>query len=202
MRVFARTAVIVLTLLAVAGAQAPAPSSQTTPAPGAQTPAATVPASQTPAPAASTARIFSAPVGMLFVSVRLDRVKEFELFIGWVNAAFQKTTDPVLREQIKGWRILKAAEPVLNNTVTYAFLIDPTVKEADYGFGRIIADAYGEKAAEIWKLYQSSVVGGGSLMNLTPVVLPDPTAPGRAPGPAPGAATQKPAAPNADPSRK
>jgi hypothetical protein len=55
--------------------------------------------------------------------------------------------------------------------VLYVFILDPTVKGADYGLGRILAEAFPDTARlqEIWKLYQDSVASGGSLLNLTPV---------------------------------
>jgi hypothetical protein len=51
------------------------------------------------------------------------------------------------------------------------FLFDPAVPGADYGLGRILAEAYPDptKLQEIWKLYTDSLASGGSLLNLTPV---------------------------------
>jgi hypothetical protein len=42
---------------------------------------------------------------------------------------------------------------------------------ADYGLGRILAEAYPDQAKlqEIWKLYTDSLASGGSLLSLTPV---------------------------------
>jgi hypothetical protein len=52
------------------------------------------------------------------------------------------------------------------------------VPGADYGLGRILAEAYPDAALlqEIWRLYTTSVTSGGSLLNLTPVVPVDPLA--------------------------
>jgi hypothetical protein len=128
-------------------------------------------------------RVFTAPSGLLFNTVRPDRVKDFETFLGHLRVALDKATDPIVRAQAKGWRFFKATEPGPNNSVMYVFALDPVVKGADYGLGRILADAYPDQAKlnEIWKLYQSSVIGGGSLLNLidplAPVVLPTTTPP-------------------------
>jgi len=87
-------------------------------------------------------------------------------------------------------RLLFAVRYVLPTAVIAVglglFLLDPTVVGADYGLGRILADAYPDQAKlqEIWKLYSGSVTGG-SLLNLTPVKSPPP-------------APTKPAAPGAD----
>jgi hypothetical protein len=71
--------------------------------------------------------------------------------------------------------VLKASEVGPNGSVLYIFLIDPTVPGADYGLGRILAEAYPDttKLQEIWKLYTDSLASGGSLLSLTPVE-PDP----------------------------
>jgi hypothetical protein len=62
------------------------------------------------------------------------------------------------------------------------FLFDPTVAGADYGLGRILAEAFPDqtKLQEIWKLYTDSLASGGSLLSLTPV---QPTSPAATPQP-------------------
>jgi hypothetical protein len=202
---------------AVAHAQAPVtpglpppqvvPPPPATPAPGsgdAQAPPAS-PGSQPPAqvPAAPVApvpaqvgRVFTAPTGLLFNSVRPERVADFETVIWYLQQALQQSTDPTVQAQAKGWRVMRAAEPGPNGTIVFVFLLDPTVPNADYGLGRILADAYPDKIQEIWRLYQGAVTGGGSLLNLMPVT---PTAPqplaAPAPPVAPAARTPPPAAP-------
>ena len=138
---------------------------------------------ETPAP---VGRTFAAPVGLLFNTVRAERVKDFEIFLAYLRAALDKATDPGVQAQARGWRMLRATEPGPNSTVLYVFVLDPTVAGADYSLGRIMADAYPDavQLSEIWKLYTSSVVGGGSLLNLTPLkptLPPPPGEPGAVP---------------------
>ena len=76
-----------------------------------------------------------------------------------------------------------------NAVVLYVFVLDPVVPGADYGLGRILADAFPEQIPEIWKLYQGSVTSGGTLLNLNPVepmpppMPPAPVTPQAAPAP-------------------
>ena len=72
--------------------------------------------------------------------------------------------------------MFKATEPGPNNTVLYVFVIDPTVPGADYGLGRILADAYPDQIEKIWSLYTGSLAPSASLLNLTPVQPPPPLA--------------------------
>jgi hypothetical protein len=185
-------ALLVLAAASAAAAQQPAP----TPAPGqptatqaptqpppvaGQAPTAPAAPAQTPQP-----RTFTAPVGLLFNTVRADRVDDFEKAMGYLQAALASSTDARVRAQAAGWRIFKATEGAPGGAVLYVFVLDPTVTGADYSLGRILADAYLDQAKlqEIWKLYTGSVTGG-SLLNLTPLK------------PAP-AETTKPAAPASD----
>jgi hypothetical protein len=158
---------------------APAPPATPAPVPGQQTPAGP-PAPGKPAPAQPAApqpRTFTAPVGVLFNTVRADRVDDFEKAMGYLQAALAASTNERVRAQAAGWRIFKAAEAAPGGAVLYVYLLDPTVVGADYSLSRILADAYPDQAKlqEIWKLYSSSVTGG-SLLNLTPLKPAAPTA--------------------------
>lgn len=167
----------------VAAAQVPAqqPPPTTAPAPGQVPPPQPVPATPQPgvppvvvpppvvAPALTASRTFSAKTGMIFQSVRPERIVDFETVVGYLQAALEKSTDPAVQEQAKGWRVFKAVEPGPNATVLYVFLIDPAVMGADYGLGRILADAYPDKIQEIWKLYTGALGPGATLLNLLPV---------------------------------
>lgn len=176
----------------------PGPGETAVPAPQ-QPPPVAAPSSVVPAPvvppAPAGARTFTAPTGMIFSAVRPDRVVDFEMVIGYLQAALEKSTDPGVRAQARGWRVFRATEPGPNSTVLYVFLIDPTVVGDDYGLGRILSDAYPDRIQEIWKLYTGALAGGGSLLNLTPVqppplpppVTPPLTTPALPPRPAPPA---------------
>jgi len=175
--------------------QTPAPPQTNQPAPGApgqpQQPAPggagqVVPAPTVPATAAPTvARTFLAPTGMILNAVRPERVVDFELVIGYLQAAFAQSTNPQMRAQGEGWRMFKATEPGPNNTVLYVFLLDPAVAGADYALGPILSDAYPDQIEQIWKLYQGALAGPGSqsLLNLTPVQPPPPPPAGTPPPP-------------------
>jgi hypothetical protein len=163
------------TTLLASPQQPPPPQPQVPPAaPGPAQPAPTTPAPGQPGAPAATAQVplqtrtFTAPVGVLFVTVRPERVADFEKVLAYLQAAFEKSTDERVRAQVAGWRVFKATE-VVNGSAVYVYLFDPTVVGADYGIGKILADAYPEQAEQIWKLYRDSVSGGGSLLNLTPV---------------------------------
>jgi hypothetical protein len=168
-------------------------------------PAGPVPLPVTPPTPLVASRAFTAKTGLLFNAVRADRVLDFETVMGYLQSALASSTDPMIRAQAEGWKIYRSLEPGPNGTVLYVFLIDPTVPGAEYGLGRILADAYPDKIMEIWKLYTTSLAGGGSLVNLFPVIdgkaiMPAPAAlPGATPAP-PGPVTPGAAPPATTPS--
>jgi hypothetical protein len=147
---------------------------QQQPPPPAAPPAA-VPAAP---PTATTSRAFTTPAGMILNAVRPERVADFEKVIGYLHAALESSNNPTVREQAKGWRVLKASETGPNGAVVYVFLLDPAVPGTEYGLGRILAEAYQDQAKlqEIWKLYTDSLASGGSLLSLTPVNIGGPEA--------------------------
>lgn len=206
------TAVVALGVTPARAAQQPAPPPSTSPQMPAGVP--TTPG----APAAGTelpplaARTFATPAGLIINTVRPDRVADFERVIAFLQQALAKSTDPTVQAQAKGWRVFKASEPGPLNTVVYVFVIDPAVPKAEYGLGRILADAFPDQVElrEIWKLYTSAVTSGGYLMSLTPVepgtpapagvpLSPVPGAPGT---PAPDATTPRMLPPDRDPTRQ
>ena len=155
----------------VPGPDAQAPAT----APGQQPPAAPAPA-VTAAPLPPLTRTFTAKAGLLFNTVRPERVKDFETVMWYLQQALEKSTDPTVQAQAQGWKIFRALEPGPNAVVVYLYVLDPAVPGADYSIGRILADAYPEQIQEIWKLYTGSVTGGGTIMNLN-AVEPMPPAP-------------------------
>jgi len=176
MRVVSAAVLVCALLPAAAGAQ-----QQQAPPPAAG--GATTPRTDGDKPATPTsARTFTAPAGMILNAVRPERVADFEKVIGYLQEALASSNDPTVRSQGQGWRVMKASEPGPNGSVLYVFLLDPTVPGADYGLGRILAEAIPEQAKlqEVWKLYTDSIASGGSLLNLTPVQ------PGAAPVASPG----------------
>jgi hypothetical protein len=188
-----RTAVVVVALAAPPVAL----GQQTTQAPGGRgaAPAAGAPVAPggpgtaaTPlAPPAPTApRTFTGKTGLVFNTVRPERVNDFETLLAEVQQALARSTNPATQAQAKAWRFLRATEPGPNGTVMYVFLIDPVATGEDYSLGKVLVEAFPDatKLQEIWRLYTGSVTGGGSLVNLNPVSGERPAGRGRGAGPA------------------
>jgi hypothetical protein len=130
-------------------------------------------------------RTFTGTAGLMFNTVRPERVTDFELLLAEVQQALSRSTNPATQAMAKGWRFFKAAEPGPNGVVLFVFVVDPVVSGEDYSLGKILVDAFPDaaKVQEVWKLYTTSVTGGGTLLNLS-AVSATPPARGRGVGPA------------------
>lgn len=172
-----KTLAVLLLSATAAAAQVPAAGQQpAAPAvPGQQVPGQPLPGARPPAgpppSSATAARTFTAPIGLLFNTVRPDKTADFEKLVAAVRKTLESSSDAKLQAMAKGWQFYKATEPGPGNSVLYVFLVDPVVPGEDYGLGRVLSSGSSDTAAvqEIWKLYTGSVTGGGSLLNLSPI---------------------------------
>ena len=180
---------------------------QTSPLPGAtpQTPSA--PPAPAPPPGQNVVsppplgRVFASEQGLIFNAIRPDKVMDFETVLAKLRAALADSKDPVRNQQGWGWKFFKAAEPGPNGSVLYVFVMDPTVKGADYGVAKILSDAYPNEVMELYRMYTGAFAPAGqTLVNLQPVpslsTNPSSSAPPASDGvPAAGAAPSSSAAP-------
>lgn len=173
----------VLFVAVSAAAQAPPAGQQGAAAPKAAPPATgAVECPAPPPPATLPERSFTGPVGILLFPVPTEKVADFERFLGYFREALDSATDPVVREQAKGWRFLRdTSTQGPNGDVIYVFLLDPVVPCVDYSVARILSAAIPDpaKLKEVWSLYALSPRTPGSLMNLVPAGQPadSPSAP-------------------------
>jgi hypothetical protein len=149
---------LVLTLAVFAMSVSPA-LAQAAPAPAAAAPTQAAPAPQ--------ARVFTGDVGVMYNVIKPDKTADFEMVIGKLKEAMAKSTNPVRQQQAKGWRVFKQPDPMANGNVLYVFLVDPTVKDADYTVSRILAEVFPVEVQELFKVYSGAFAGGVTLSNWT-----------------------------------
>ena len=95
---------------------------------------------------------------------------DFETVLAKLRAALADSKDPVRNQLGWGWKFFKAAEPGPNGSVLYVFVMDPTVKGADYGVAKILSDAYPNEVMELYRMYTGAfATAGQTLINLQPV---------------------------------
>ena len=133
---------------------------QTPPAQGA--PAQPAPAAQ----AAPTARLFASDAGMVLNFIKPDKTADFEAVMGKLKEALQKSEKPERKQQAASWKVFKSPDPAAGGNVLYVFVIDPSVKGADYTVSNILAEAFPQEVQTLYKQYAEAYASGQNFVNL------------------------------------
>jgi hypothetical protein len=169
------SSIVLLTALAAglpAAAQSPAAQAQPpTPA----TPA-TAAAPQTPPPAVPASRLFTSDAGIIFSTIKPDKVADFEMVMGRVKEALGKSQDPLRKQQALSWRVFKGLEAGPGGNIVYIFFFDPAVKSADYTITQILTEAFPNEAQDLWSKFTACFVTGQTMLNLQQTINMSPTA--------------------------
>jgi hypothetical protein len=124
---------------------------------------ATPPAQQ--AAAAPAVRVFGSDAGMVLNFVKADKTADFEAVMVKLKEALQKSAKPERKQQAASWKVFRSPEPAGAN-VLYVFIIDPSVKGADYTVSTILAEAFPAEVNTIFKQYADSFATGQNFVNL------------------------------------
>jgi pyruvate/2-oxoglutarate dehydrogenase complex dihydrolipoamide acyltransferase (E2) component len=135
---------------------------QATPATPA-TPAAPAAAAQ----AAPTTRTFANDAGMVLNFIKPDKTADFESVIGKLKEALQKSEKPERKQQAASWKVFKSPDPAAGGNVLYVFMIDPSVKGADYTVSTILAEAFPTEVQALYKQYAEAYASGQNFVNLS-----------------------------------
>ena len=132
-------------------------------APPAQPPAAPAAAAQ----AAPTARTFASDGGMVLNFIKPDKTADFEAVVAKLKEALQKSAKPERKQQAASWKVFKSPDPAAGGNVLYVFMIDPSVKGADYTVSNILAEAFPTEVAALYKQYAEAYASGQNFVNLS-----------------------------------
>jgi hypothetical protein len=153
---------VMVGMLMAAVTQAQTPPTQTPPAQ--QPPATTTPAQQATTPPPQ--RLFAADAGLVLNFIKPDKTADFEAVIAKLKEALQKSPKPERKQQAASWKVFKSPEPAAGN-VLYVFVIDPSVKGADYTVSMILAEAFPPaEVNELYKQYAGAYATGQNFVNL------------------------------------
>jgi len=115
---------------------------------------------------AQAGRVFGSDAGMVLNTIKTDKTADFEAVVAKLKEALQKSEKPERKQQAATWRVFRALEPGVNNSVLYVFWIDPPVKDADYTVSRILFEAFPTEAQALYKQFSDAYSGGQTLVNL------------------------------------
>jgi hypothetical protein len=118
------------------------------------------------AQAASTKREFASDAGMVLNFIKPDKTADFEAVVAKLKEALAKSDKPERKEQAKSWQVFKSPDPAAGGNVLYVFLINPSVKGADYTVSTILAEAFPQEVQTLYKQYADSYASGQNFVNL------------------------------------
>jgi hypothetical protein len=165
---------LVLVTTLAAGLPAAASSSPQTPPPQTTPPAA--PTAAQPPPAVPASRVFSSDAGLIFNTIKPDKVADFEMVMGRVKEALGKSQDPQRKQQALSWRVFKGLEAGPGGNIVYIFFFDPAVKTTDYTITQILTEGFPNEAQDLWAKFTACFVTGQTMLNLQQTINMSPTA--------------------------
>jgi hypothetical protein len=117
--------------------------------------------------AAPTTRVFGSDAGMVLNFIKADKTADFEAVVTKLKEALQKSEKPERKQQAASWKVFKSPEPAAGGNVLYVFIIDPSVKGADYTVSNILTEAFPpEEVNTLFKQYAESYAQGQNFVNL------------------------------------
>ena len=132
-----------------------------------QPPPAQQPAPAQQAQAAPQARTFPNDAAMVLNFIKPDKTADYEAVIVKLKEALAKSEKPERKEQARGWKVFKSPDPAQGGNALYVFIVDPPVKGADYTVSNILAEAFPQEVADLYKKYGESYASGMNFVNLT-----------------------------------
>jgi pyruvate/2-oxoglutarate dehydrogenase complex dihydrolipoamide acyltransferase (E2) component len=133
--------------------------------PPTQQPPPAQPAQQAQTPPA--ARVFASDAGLVLNFIKPDKTADFEAVMVKLKEALQKSPKPERKQQAASWKVFKSPEPAQNGNVLYVFVIDPSVKNADYTVSTILAEVFPQEVQTLYKQYAEAYASGQNFVNLT-----------------------------------
>jgi hypothetical protein len=93
--------------------------------------------------------------GLIFLYVKSEKTAEFEGMLQKLKEGLAKSEDPAVKNQIAGWKVLKAPNgPAPTGATLYVMLADPAVQNVEYWFLSILYTLYPAEAKALYDQWQ------------------------------------------------
>jgi len=115
---------------------------------------------------AKSAYTFSGDAAITINVIRADKTADFEMIVGKLQEALQRSAKPERAQQAASWKVFKAAEAGPSGSVIYVFLIDPVVNDSDYTPSTILSEGFPQEVRPLYKALSGSFVSQ-TILNLS-----------------------------------
>jgi hypothetical protein len=123
------------------------------------------PAPSEQATPAKSPYMFTGDAAITLNFIKADKTADFEMIVGKLKEALEKSPKPERAQQAASWKVYKAAEPAPNGSAIYVFLIDPVVTGSDYTVSTILSEAFPEDVQALYKTL-SAAYASQNILNL------------------------------------
>lgn len=107
----------------------------------------------------------TAHAGLMMVTVKADRVADYEAVIRALQEGLSRATDARQQALAKGWRVFKADTDPKSNAV-FIHLIDPVVATTDYRPSLILDEILAGASADMLAAYRDAIVGAPAMLGM------------------------------------
>jgi hypothetical protein len=94
------------------------------------------------------------------VSIRPDKTADYEAVLNKVKEALTKSEAPEAKQQLAGWKVIKASKPMPDGNIVYTHVITP-VSGADYNILQVLYGTFKDPAEQktLYDQYRGAFVG-------------------------------------------
>ena len=116
--------------------------------------------------------VFTGDAAITLNFIKADKTADFEMIVGKLKEALEKSPKPERAQQAASWKVYKAAETAPNGSAIYVFLIDPVVRGSDYTVSTILAEGFPQDVQSLFKTFSATYVSQ-NIINLTLISDPE-----------------------------
>jgi hypothetical protein len=102
---------------------------------------------------------FTGDVALVAYAINPDKTGDYEKVIAALKDSLAKSEAPEAKQQLAGWKVIKAMTPQPDGSIVYIHIIDPVVKGADYGIMANIYASLKDNAEQVamFELYKAAM---------------------------------------------
>ena len=81
-------------------------------------------------------------------AVNPDKTADYEGVLAKLKEALERSEKPETKQQLAGWKVMKASTPQPTGEIIYVHVINPVVRDADYSITNIVYDVFKDPAEQ------------------------------------------------------
>jgi hypothetical protein len=112
---------------------------------------------------ASAGLTLDGDVALWTMAIKADKTADFERIMAKLRDGLAKSANPVRRQQLVGWKVMRVKSPLPDGNVAYVHVINPVVPGADYTIMQTLYDEFPDERQQLYDLYRGAFVSNLSL---------------------------------------